>query len=56
MLEHGRAIASDVFIEQGVSVSTAQQSRQRGLAVENPTDTLAAAARCRRSSPQYWRR
>ena len=34
VLEHGRAISGDVFIEQDVSVSAAQQSRQRGLAIE----------------------
>jgi len=29
-----RAVLGDVFIEQDVSVSAAQQSRQRGLAIE----------------------
>jgi hypothetical protein len=31
---HGRAISGDMFIEQDMSVGTAQQSRQRGLAIE----------------------
>ncbi len=34
MFEHRRTIPGDVFIEQDVSVSTAQQSRQGRLALE----------------------
>src|SRR5258708_7792512 len=34
VLEHGRAIFGDVFVEQDASLDTAQQSRQRGLAVD----------------------
>jgi len=34
VLEHGRAILGDVFVEQDARLRIAQQSRQRGLAVE----------------------
>ena len=34
VLEHGRAIPGNVFVEQDVSVGTAQQTRQCGLAVQ----------------------
>ena len=34
MLEHGRAILGDVFVEQDAGVGIAQQPRERGLAVE----------------------
>src|SRR5215831_11887573 len=32
--EHGRAVLGNVFVEQDASLSTAQQLRQRGFAVE----------------------
>jgi hypothetical protein len=34
VLEDGRAVASDVFVEQDARLGIAQQQRQRGLAVE----------------------
>src|SRR5258708_23752483 len=37
MLEQGGAIPEDVFIEQDASLTIAQQSSQRGLAVEKRT-------------------
>jgi hypothetical protein len=37
MLEDGRAISGDVFIEQDANLGIAQQPRQRGLAVKKRT-------------------
>ena len=34
VLEHGRTVLGDVLVEQNASLDTAQQPRQRGLAVE----------------------
>jgi len=34
MCEDGRAVLSEMFVEQDASVGLAQQPRQRGLAVE----------------------